>query len=139
MDDVQNTTSPLQFEAGASLRKQMGLVTPGELASALGVSEITLQVWRQKGNGPRFTKLGKNIFYPLREIQHWTETNVLDRVRENVPTEAPLTRYKTGEIVRVPGGWEGNVKLDTEVDKASSADEIEQTLAALIEPPKRAD
>jgi predicted DNA-binding transcriptional regulator AlpA len=113
MDDVQNTTSPLQFEAGASLRKQMGLVTPGELASALGVSEITLQVWRQKGNGPRFTKLGKNIFYPMREIQHWTETNVLDRVRENVPTEAPLTRYKTGEIVRVPGGWEGNVKLDT--------------------------
>lgn len=96
--DVQNTTQ-LEFDEGALLRKQMGLITPAELAQALGVSEVTLQVWRQKGNGPRFTKLGKNVFYPLREIQHWTETNVLDRVRENMPTEAPSARYKTGETV----------------------------------------
>jgi predicted DNA-binding transcriptional regulator AlpA len=112
MDDVQNISIGAS-ERSTRLRKEIGLVTPAELASALGVSEVTLQVWRQKGNGPRFTKLGKNIFYSMREIQHWTETNVLDRVRENMPTEAPLTRYNTGEIVRVPGGWEGNIKLDT--------------------------
>lgn len=104
MDDVQNTTQ-LQFDEGASLRKEMGLITPSELATALGVSEITLQIWRQKGNGPRFTKLGKNIFYPMREVQHWTETNILDRVRESERAQerlypkAPQTHYKTSENV----------------------------------------
>lgn len=104
--DVQNTTQ-LEFDEGASLRKQMGLITPAELATALGVSEVTLQVWRQKGNGPRFTKLGKNIFYPMREVQHWTELNILERVNERVVTEAPQTRYKTGEAI-------GGVTMDTE-------------------------
>jgi hypothetical protein len=134
MDDVQNTPS-LQLEGGASLRKEIGLVTPGELANALGISEVTLQVWRQKGNGPRFTKLGKNIFYPVREIQHWTELNVLDRVRESLPTEAPTARYKTGESVS--GTIDVHDWRNIPQNDPSSADEIEQTLAALIEPPSR--
>jgi hypothetical protein len=83
-------------------------------------------------DGPRFTKLGKNIFYPVREIQHWTELNVLDRVRESLPAEVPMTRYKTGE--NVSGTIDATVPP---YGDPSSADEIEQTLAALIEPPSR--
>jgi predicted DNA-binding transcriptional regulator AlpA len=141
MDDVQNTTQ-LEFDEGALLRKQMGLITPSELATALGVSEITLQVWRQKGNGPRFTKLGKNIFYPMREVQHWTETNILERVQnhyndertqERLYPDMSSARYKTGEVV-------GNkFKPDEQpvlarVYPPAPADEIDDALAALIGP-----
>jgi predicted DNA-binding transcriptional regulator AlpA len=128
MDDVQNTTQ-LEFDEGALLRKEMGLITPSELATALGVSEVTLQVWRQKGNGPRFTKLGKNIFYPLREVQKWTETNVLDRVNTSVQSEAPLAHYKSGKIVEI---FDVTPQQTQTHGDPSSAEEIDKTLTKLI-------
>jgi DNA-binding transcriptional regulator YiaG len=57
MDDVQNTSIGAS-ERSTHLRKELGLVTPAELASALGVSEVTLQVWRQTALGsPSWEKI----------------------------------------------------------------------------------
>jgi predicted DNA-binding transcriptional regulator AlpA len=65
-----------QKSDAAVLRGVVGLVTPAELASALGMSEHTLSVWRCTSQGPDFVKLGKGVFYQLRDIQAWVSQSV---------------------------------------------------------------
>lgn len=44
-------------------------------ASALGISPVTLKIWRCKGKGPRFIKLGQSkqagVAYDPAEIEAW--------------------------------------------------------------------
>lgn len=44
-------------------------------ASALGISPITLKIWRCKGKGPRFIKLGASkragVAYDPTEVEAW--------------------------------------------------------------------
>lgn len=44
-------------------------------ASALGISPVTLKIWRCKGKGPRFIKLGESkqagVAYDPVEIDAW--------------------------------------------------------------------
>ena len=44
-------------------------------ASALGISPITLKIWRCKGKGPRFIKLGEakqaGVAYDPGEVEAW--------------------------------------------------------------------
>lgn len=53
------------------IRWALGLLTPNELAGALGVKEGTLSVWRSTGEGPKFIKLGKQVFYRLDDMSQW--------------------------------------------------------------------
>lgn len=36
-----------------------------------GINRQTLANWRQKGKGPTFTKVGRNVFYPLDLLEEW--------------------------------------------------------------------
>lgn len=56
------------------LRSKLGLITPGELAAALGLQEETLTVWRGSGAGPDYVKLGKKVFYRLDDLNWWVGT-----------------------------------------------------------------
>ncbi|SNS48122.1 Helix-turn-helix domain-containing protein [Sphingomonas laterariae] len=44
-------------------------------AAALGISPVTLKIWRCKGKGPRFIKLGSSprdrVVYDPAEIEAW--------------------------------------------------------------------
>ncbi len=44
-------------------------------AAALGISPVTLKIWRCKGKGPRFIKLGRSprdrVVYDPAEIEAW--------------------------------------------------------------------
>jgi len=44
-------------------------------ASALGISPVTLKIWRCKGKGPRFIKLGESkqagVAYDPAEVDAW--------------------------------------------------------------------
>ena len=44
-------------------------------ASALGISPVTLKIWRWKGKGPRFIKLGEakqaGVAYDPAEVEAW--------------------------------------------------------------------
>lgn len=63
------------------LRAQLSIVYPPVLARALGMSESALQNWRVTGNGPKFVKLGKNVFYRVEDVRDWLNHNIVDRVR----------------------------------------------------------
>lgn len=44
-------------------------------AAALGISPVTLKIWRWKGKGPRFIKLGESkqagVAYDPAEVEAW--------------------------------------------------------------------
>ena len=55
----------------------MGLLTNDEAAALLGIKPNTLEIWRCKGKGPRFIKLGfekqSSIRYRRADVAEWIE------------------------------------------------------------------
>jgi predicted site-specific integrase-resolvase len=47
------------------------LLTPRQLAARWGLSEKTLERWRQLGTGPAFLKLGSRVVYPLNDVNSY--------------------------------------------------------------------
>lgn len=54
------------------------LLTNVEAAAMLGLQPTTLEIWRTRGKGPKFVKLGSSKQAPIRyneeEILSWLET-----------------------------------------------------------------
>jgi predicted DNA-binding transcriptional regulator AlpA len=47
------------------------------LARKLGLVPETLQLWRRKGTGPAFLKLGRAVRYRVRDIEAWLEAQTI--------------------------------------------------------------
>lgn len=60
----------------AQLRLLIGLLTEEDMVLLLGVSEHTLQYWRQHAKGPDYAKLGKSVYYPVDGVVEWVSANV---------------------------------------------------------------
>jgi hypothetical protein len=58
-----------------------GYLNEDEEASALGVVTRTLRSWRQRGEGPPYVKVGRQVFYPIDDGTAWLKTNVRAPVR----------------------------------------------------------
>ncbi len=56
----------------------LGLYTPKEVADMFGFDERTMAIWRSKKEGPRYTKLGKNVYYKLIDIRAWVDANTVE-------------------------------------------------------------
>lgn len=54
-------------------RERMGLMTPEELSRTLEVTAATLKVWRSKGRGPKYIRLGKGVFYRMSDVETWID------------------------------------------------------------------
>ena len=52
------------------------LVTTSEAAGYLGMKRNTLEIWRVKGNGPKFLKLGRLVKYRLQDLERFLEDSV---------------------------------------------------------------
>lgn len=55
----------------AIVRSELQILTEGEFAQAIEVEPNTLQVWRSKGQGPDYLKLGKSVFYAKGDVLAW--------------------------------------------------------------------
>lgn len=64
-------------EIGRILRDKLGLMTQGELAVMLEVTEDTLREWRRLKQGPDFVKAGKTVMYRAVDVQDWIKRNVV--------------------------------------------------------------
>lgn len=56
-----------------AIRKQA--LRPKEASQALSTSLRTLARWRASGGGPRWFKQGKNVYYPVAELDDWLQRN----------------------------------------------------------------
>jgi hypothetical protein len=45
--------------------------TQEEAAAIIGVKPTTLAMWRHKGRGPRYLKVGRSCFYLESDIESW--------------------------------------------------------------------
>lgn len=69
------------------------LLTPEELAKRLVLSVFTLKAWRVRGVGPRWTKAGSRIRYPLAQVEAWETANGHGVTRDVCPScLRPYTR-----------------------------------------------
>lgn len=59
-----------------AMRTDLGLITPDDLATIIGVGVRQLQVWRSSDMGPDYVKLGKQVFYRRTDVLSWVEANV---------------------------------------------------------------
>jgi hypothetical protein len=65
-------------EAIRTLRvDHLGLLSEEELAGIINVEPHTLSIWRSKGKGPNFARLGKSVFYRQVDVQTWIGANVV--------------------------------------------------------------
>ncbi|MFC7396534.1 helix-turn-helix transcriptional regulator [Chelatococcus sp. GCM10030263] len=55
-----------------------GFLSPGEVASLIGVSEATLRSWRRSGRGPVFFKVGATVVYREQDVDRWLEAQAVD-------------------------------------------------------------
>lgn len=53
-------------------------LTTKQASQILGFAPITLQIWRKKGIGPPFVRVGRRIFYPLATLLEFAEGNHVD-------------------------------------------------------------
>ena len=54
---------------------QSRLITPEELADAIGIPIKRLYTWRLKGVGPTYVKVGNNLRYRSSDIEDWLNAN----------------------------------------------------------------
>ncbi|WP_447648084.1 helix-turn-helix transcriptional regulator [Microbacterium forte] len=47
------------------------LITPSELAEALGTTERTLSEWRIRGSGPAYLRIGRSVRYVPHDVDSW--------------------------------------------------------------------
>lgn len=52
------------------------LLTTEQLAELLSLRTNTIEVWRLKGHGPRFCKLGRSIRYRRADVEEWINENI---------------------------------------------------------------
>lgn len=55
------------------------LLRTEDVATLLGVPAKTLEMWRYRGTGPRFVKLGRLVRYAESDLAEW----MLSRTRSN--------------------------------------------------------
>jgi hypothetical protein len=51
-------------------------LTPGEAASRLRISAITLAKWRLAGTGPVYFKFGRSVRYRLDHLMRWAKNHM---------------------------------------------------------------
>ena len=59
-----------------SARRHFKLWTPEELAIMLRVEPNTVVAWRRDNTGPKYTRLGRGIFYRDADIETWINENI---------------------------------------------------------------
>jgi predicted DNA-binding transcriptional regulator AlpA len=59
------------------LRTRLGLITEEELAEMLDNKAETIRAWRSEKFGPKWVKLGKNVFYRAQDVTEWINANVV--------------------------------------------------------------
>lgn len=58
------------------------LLTPNEAAERLRLCARTLERWRVSGDGPKFVKAGRQVFYRAGDLDEWIVSRVVRSTSE---------------------------------------------------------
>jgi hypothetical protein len=68
-----------------------GYMPEDQIAEARGVVKRTLRLERQRGDGPPFVKMGKQILYPVEGFREWLKSRERRGVRSTRPHPAQVS------------------------------------------------
>lgn len=63
----------------------LALISTEELAALLEIAAITLRIWRVKGCGPRYVKLGRSVKYRRADVAAWLNERSVASTSEPLP------------------------------------------------------
>lgn len=77
-------------------------LSPAELAARWEhrVCVRTMANWRTQGNGPRFTKIGGRVLYPLKDVEAWEHAGTVDSTAQYLRGPSVLPPAKPKEHSR---------------------------------------
>ncbi len=78
-----------RFQAAERRQTLFNLYTVDELAQLLDLQPATLATWRLHGEGPKYAKLGKSVFYRHEDVQRWA-------FEQRLPGDPPRTGLSHG-------------------------------------------
>lgn len=52
-------------------------ISTRELADELGLAPITIEIWRAKGQGPRYVKIGRTVRYRRQDVDAWLTAHMV--------------------------------------------------------------
>lgn len=73
----------------------MNHLTTQQLAVRLGLASITLHIWRSKGVGLPFQKIGTRVFYRLEDVQAYERCQVADLIEQVLVDDQPLPKLRS--------------------------------------------
>lgn len=101
----------------------LGLYSPKEIAELFGFDTRTMAIWRSKKVGPRYTKLGKNVYYRLDDIHSWVQENIYETSSTSQDDEKQFDMFppcdccKAEETTTQFATSEGSFNIPTYVEK----------------------
>jgi hypothetical protein len=90
------------------------LLTEGEAAEYLNVPPRTLSTWRQRGGGPRFARLRRNIRYRLFDLDAFVNAGMRDNT-----SQEPVIAHSSCEKPRLEKCPPRGEKTESMVDDGS--------------------
>ena len=75
-------------DLAVELRRQLGILTPAEVAAVLAKDERTLTNWRSQRTRPPYSKVGKHVLYREAALVKWIEANEQETQPSRATTEA---------------------------------------------------
>ena len=73
----------------------INLLTTQQLAVRLGLASITLHIWRSKGVGLPFQKIGPRVFYRLEDVQAYERGQVEGLIEHVLVADQPLPKLRS--------------------------------------------
>ncbi len=71
---IHTATGPLNAYSG-----QAELVDSNVVATMLGITTNTLQIWRHQGKGPRYVKLSRRaVRYRKKDVLDWIQNSMIE-------------------------------------------------------------
>lgn len=64
-------------------------LTPKQVADRIGVTVVTLYVWRREKRGPDFYKISNTIYYRPEDIEAWFAANKINGVGAHLDGTVP--------------------------------------------------
>ncbi len=55
------------------------MVNTGQAATMLGLKKNTLDIWRLRGVGPKFVKMGRTVRYRLADIEDFIQSHTIQK------------------------------------------------------------
>ena len=71
------TTDEKAAEASPARNLLAGYLTEKEMARELGQTPRTLRLWRQKGTGPPWARVGVHVLYPEEGGRAWLTSRIV--------------------------------------------------------------